>query len=999
MIRFGILIGLLVLIGCSEAQYKGPADLVDPMIGTESTPALSNGNVYPSVTIPFGMTAWTPQTGEWGWIYTWQDTKFQGIRATHQPSPWMGDYGQFTIMAGTGNIVTDDQARAISFSHIDEESHPYGYSIDLITTKTRMEVSPTTRCGSIRLDFGAENNYFILDLSQAHASISVSKSHFSGYTTINSGGVPDNFKTYVYGKIEGDVDEFGVWHADSIMSATSISEKNVGAWFRRNKKGTLTLSIGTSFISVEQAKQNMEQEIGTSTFLEVKEEAKAEWNKQLSKIEVETITSDDKVKFYSNLFRVMTFPRIWYEINAEQDTVHYSAYDGKVHPGVMFADNGFWDTFRAEFPLLTLLFPDQTGQMIQGLTNAYKEGDWLPKWTSPGYRNVMIGTHVASLAADAWNKGIHNFDLPTLYEGVKKDILENPPPGGPGRIGNPWYLTHGYVPYDKVHEATARTLEYSYGDYCVSEVARILGNHKDRYYFLKLSENYRNVYDPEVGFMRGKDASGAWRPNFSAIEWGGPFTEGSSWHYSWSVKHDQQKLIDMMGGNEAFVQKLDDMFTTPPDFLVGSYGAEIHEMTEMVAGNMGQYAHGNQPVHHVLYLYQYARQPWKTEKWVRKVMSNLYGTGPDGYCGDEDNGQMSAWYVFSSLGFYPVTPGTGQYVLGSPSVKKATIYLNNGQTIEIDAENNSKQNIYVRNLKVNKQDFSKSYIDHSQLLKGATLEFEMSDQPNVNNTSLQLPYSLSNDSEINWDNLDPNHVPDIKPTVKPVVISEAPTHFRDAFSVKINSKTENAEIYYTLDGSDPDQNSARVSDNISITESAMLKLRAYKANHYKSPITSKEFIKVDHNYKVDLSEAPSKQYSAAGPISLVDRRFGSENYHDGRWMGWQGKDVEVLIDLEETRNVERVGISVMQNQGAWIFLPESVEILASADGTSFSSIGSFSPELQPNTNGTQLLHLTKNVNADFRYLKVTVKSYNELPEWHQGAGGKPFIFVDEIIIE
>lgn len=469
------------------------------------------------------------------------------------------------------------------------------------------------------------------------------------------------------------------------------------------------------------------------------------WNEALGKIEVEGGTSEQQATFYSALYRSLLFPRKFYEIDAENQKVYYSPYDGQIHKGVMFTDNGFWDTFRAVYAFLAIYDPALYAEILQGMVNAFNESGWLPHWSSPGHRSVMIGDHATSLFAEALAKGITNFDVEKAYTASKKEVTQSGPMPGLGREGVAAYDTLGFIPYPEYREATAKSLEYSYNDFCVAQIAKYLHKTDDYNYFTNRSMNYKNMYNPKTGFMQGRHSDGSWLTPFDPAEWGGPFTEGSSWHYTWSVFHDVQGLINLMGGKDNFTKKLDRVFTEPSDFKVGTYGQEIHEMTEMVLANMGQYAHGNQPIQHMIYLYAYAGESYKTEKWARTIMDSLYHSGPEGLCGDEDNGQTSVWYVLSALGIYPVCPATDQYILGSPLFGKATWHLPNGKTFIFQAENNQPENCYIKTRTLNGKTYKYSWITYQELISGGELKIKMSTFPELQNATedVKKPFSLT----------------------------------------------------------------------------------------------------------------------------------------------------------------------------------------------------------------------------------------------------------------
>jgi predicted alpha-1,2-mannosidase len=753
---------LMIMQGCSHTQppvkadkYE-PIDLVNTLMGTDSEFALSNGNTYPAVAMPWGMNFWTPQTGKMGdgWGYTYDSYKIRGIKQTHQPSPWINDYAAFSLMAVTGDLKFDQEARASWFSHKAEVAKPHYYSVYLADHDVTVEVTPTERASVFRFTFPQNDNSFILldgFYRGSMVKILPQERKIIGYCRNNSGGVPDNFHNYFVAVFDKDFDMTQTWKDGKLNSDNLFSEGDHAgaiAGFKTKRGEQVTVKVASSFISPEQAEINLNREVGSQSFDEIKDKARTAWNKELSRIKVEGGSLDDQRVFYSCLYRTLLFPRMFHELDANNQIVHYSPYNGEVLPGYMYTDNGFWDTFRAVFPFFTLMYPQLNSQIMQGLVNTYNESGWLPEWASPGHRGCMIGSNSASLIADSYMKGIRGYDIEKLYEAVVKNTLgHHPQVTSVGRLGADYYNRLGYIPYNVgIHENTARTLEYAYADFCIWQLAKELGRPQEEIgLYAQRAQNYNNVFDPETKLMRGKNEDGSFQSPFNPLKWGDAFTEGNSLHYTWSVFQDIEGLKNRMGGNEAFVAMLDTVFAMPPLFDDSYYGFPIHEIREMQIANTGNYAHGNQPIQHMLYLYNYAGQPWKGEKHLREVMSRLYTHLPDGYCGDEDNGQTSAWYVFSAMGFYPVTPGSNQYVIGSPLFDKVTVTLENGKTIIIDAANNSKENVYVDKVMVNNKLTNRTYFTHQELEDGARIKFNMSDKPNRERGTnpADYPYSMS----------------------------------------------------------------------------------------------------------------------------------------------------------------------------------------------------------------------------------------------------------------
>lgn len=748
----------IILAGCFcflPAKNVNYADYVNPLMGTQSTFELSTGNTYPAIARPWGMNFWTPQTGKMGdgWQYTYTANKIRGFKQTHQPSPWINDYGQFSIMPVVGRPEFDENKRASWFAHKGETAKPYYYKVYLAEHDVVTELTPTERAAMFRFTFPeSEHSYVVVDAFDKASSvkIDVANRRITGYSTRNSGGVPDNFRNYFV--IEFDkafTYKAVVDNKTLIAESTETTSAHAGAiiGFATKKGETVHARVASSFISEDQALQNL-KELGNDTFDTLVEKGKDAWNDVLGRVEVEGGDLDQYRTFYSCLYRSLLFPRKLYEVDASGAIVHYSPFNGKVLPGYMYTDTGFWDTFRCLFPLLNLIYPSVNKEIQEGLINTYKESGFFPEWASPGHRGCMVGNNSASVLVDAYMKGIKVDDIATLYEGLLH-ATENVHPeiSSTGRLGYEYYNRLGYVPYDvKINENAARTLEYAYDDWCIYKLAKELKRPKKEInLFARRAMNYQNLFDKETLLMRGKNKDGKFMTPFSPLKWGDAFTEGNSWHYTWSVFHDPQGLIDLMGGDDVFVGMLDSVFSVPPVFDDSYYGQVIHEIREMTVMNMGNYAHGNQPIQHMIYLYNYAKQPWKAQYWLRQVMDRLYTPTPDGYCGDEDNGQTSAWYVFSALGFYPVCPGTDQYVLGAPLFKKATVHFENGKTLEIKAPQNSCTNLYIKGMKVNGAEYSKNYVTHSLLQNGGVVDCVMSDTPNMERGigMEDAPYSFS----------------------------------------------------------------------------------------------------------------------------------------------------------------------------------------------------------------------------------------------------------------
>ena len=749
---FSILFLLFIVVNIQAAQSW--VSYVNTLQGTNSTFELSRGNTYPTLAMPWGMNFWTAQTGENrnGWIYQYSATTIRGFRQTHQCSPWTNDYAAFSLMPVSGKLEVNQNKRALNFSHQNEIAKPHYYKVKFDNQLTA-EMSPTERGVYFRFTFPeGKDSYIVVDANSGGSMVKFfpKERKIVGYCKNANNSVSKDFANYFVIVFDQPFVTRGTWKNNSGDLSPDNMEASgdyVGAYVGFEKGVTVNAKVISSFISIEQAEQNFKYELAGAKKLEViKDKAEAAWNTQLGKIEVEGGTAEEKATFYSSFFRSMLFPRQFFEYNAQKKPIYYSPYDYKVHQGYMYTDDGFWDTFRAQFPLNIILHPKMHGQYMQSLLDAYDQSGWLPSWSFPGHSGGMIGNHAFSLLADAWVKGIRTFDPRKALDAMRHDAT-NKGPRGPsiGRDAVKDYQTLGYVASPNSGEATAKTLEYSYDDFCAMQLAKLTGSTVDEAFFGKTIFNYKNVYDSSTRFMRGKQKNGNWLSNFDPEKWGGAFIEGNAWHYHWSVFHDVQGLINLMHGDRNFTSKLDSVFSVPNTFKVGTYGRVIHEMTEMSMINMGQYAHGNQPIQHMPYLYTYAGEPWKTQSWVRTIMDKLYNSGPDGFCGDEDQGQTSAWYVISAMGLYSVCPGTDQYVIGSPVFPKMTVHLENGKTLIIEAENNSLKNPYIQSASLNGKSFSKNWLSYSELMNGGKISYEMSDKPNKSRgiKPADRPFSVS----------------------------------------------------------------------------------------------------------------------------------------------------------------------------------------------------------------------------------------------------------------
>ena len=747
----GAALALCLTLSFPVFAEKDLVQYVNTLQGTNSTYELSWGNTYPTTAVPYPMNSWSPQTGKNGdgWKYQYSATTIRGFQPTHQCSPWVGDYGVFSLMP-VPELVVDESKRATPFSHDKEIAKPHYYKVTLengITT----EFSPTTRSAHFRFSFPAKGDAFlVLDgyTKTSQVQIDVANRRITGYVH-NGAFSPKTHKNYFIIQFDKPFVSYGTWEnrKNTIQKNNLRREgEGIGAYVQFAKGSKVQAKVSTSYISPEQAEVTMTRELGKHSSVEVTKQAAADvWNQLLNRVLVEGGTEEDMKTFYSCMFRANLFSHKFYEEKEDGSPYYYSPYDEKIHDGYMFTDNGFWDTFRSQFPLTNILHPTMQGQYMQALLDAQEQCGWLPSWSFPSETGGMVGNHSISLLTDAWVKGIRTFDPEKALKAYAHEAMNKGPWGGAnGRVRWKDYYQLGYIPYPESMGSTAQTLEYCYDDFCAYQLAKMTGNKFYEEVFARQIYNYKNVYDPSVGFMRGRKLDGSWA-DFDAFEWGGPYCEGNAWHYNWSVFHDVQGLIDLTGGDERFVAKIDSVFALPGIVKYGTYGTKIHEMLEMELAKMGQYAQGNQPIQHMIYLYSYAGQPWKTQYWIRQVMDRLYNSSENGYPGDEDQGGMSSWYVLSALGIYSVCPGTDEYVLGSPKFRKATITMEDGKKFVIEAKGNSKDNVYIQNATLNGKRHTRNYIHYSDIVNGGVLELQMGNQPEKTRGTAKedRPFSLS----------------------------------------------------------------------------------------------------------------------------------------------------------------------------------------------------------------------------------------------------------------
>ena len=752
---YSLIISSLMMFNALKAEQKELVKYVNTLQGTDSNYGLSYGNTYATIAMPYAMHTWAAQTGKngEGWKYQYSADKIRGFQQAHQCSPWVGDYAVFSIMPVVGKLIVNEDKRASKFSHSNESAHPNYYKVKF-DNGIATEIAPTMRGAHLRFTYPKnEDAYLVLDgyIDMSEMNIDPVKKQITGW--VNNQRFVNNsatFRSYFVIQFDQSFEAYGVWEnqKDEIFAnKTSGSGKGYGAYIKFKRGSIVQAKTASSYISYDQARITLNRELGKDKNLEVtKAKGAKTWNDLFNRVLVEGGTEEQMKTFYSCLFRANLFSREFYELDENNEPYYYSPYDGKVHKGYMYTDNGFWDTFRSQFPLTNILHPTMQGRYMNALLAAQEQCGWLPSWSFPGETGGMIGNHSISLLTDAWAKGIRTFDPEKALKAYAHESMNKGPWGGAnGRAFWKEYWQLGYVPYPESMGSTSQTLEYAYDDFCGYQLAKMTGNEFYKRIFARQMYNYRNVFDSITGFMRGKDKNGKWSEPFNPYEWGGPYCEANAWHYTWSVFHDVQGLINMFGSDERFTTKMDSVFTIPNTIVPGTYGGVIHEMKEMQLANMGQYAHGNQPIQHMIFLFSYAGQPWKTQYWSRQIMDRLYNSSEKGYPGDEDQGGMSSWYVLNALGIYSVCPGTDEYVIGSPLFKKITITTEDNKKFIIEAKDNSKENVYIQSATLNGNSLEKNYITYSDIVNGGILRFEMGDKPNKTRgiTKDSAPFSLS----------------------------------------------------------------------------------------------------------------------------------------------------------------------------------------------------------------------------------------------------------------
>ncbi|NLF41787.1 MAG: glycoside hydrolase family 92 protein, partial [Bacteroidales bacterium] len=738
--------------------------------------------------------------------------------------------------------------------------------------------------------------------------------------------------------------------------------------FETTKDEVIEVKVALSAVDIDGALKNLNAELPGWGFEDTRKKAFETWNKELSRIIVKGGSEDQKKVYYTALYHTFVQPNTFNDVDGR-----YRGIDKNIHTTDCFTNYtvfSLWDTYRAWHPLMTILDTARSNDFVKVMLNMYDKGGLLPIWELAANETYcMIGNHAISVIADAYMKGIRNYDAEKALEAMIHSATQN-------HHGLDVYQKYGHIPGDMEHESISKTLEYAYNDWCIAQVAKAMG--KDSIYnvFIQRAQYYKNIFDPSTGFMRPK-LNGSWLDPFNptVIDW--HFTEANSWQYSFYVPQDITGLYQLHGGKENMLHKLDELFETTAPVS----GRDVKDIT----GLIGQYVHGNEPSHHAAYLFNFVNQPWKTQQWVRKIMDELYTSKPDGLCGNEDCGQMSAWLVISAMGFYPVAPGSSQYVIGTPWFPEMEINLQNGKVFKITADKVSAKNKYIQSIQLNAADYPYSYIRHEDIMKGGHLHFVMGSQPNTS--------WGSDDAHIPVTKIDETLILSV-----PVIIA-AEKHIKDSLMVEIASVSKDAELFYTLDGSIPSHESLKYQSPISLTKTTTLNAVAFKEGvGYSFPVKS-EFIKIDVNRKVDIKNPYSQSYHGGGPEALIDGIRGAKNWRLGGWQGYQGTDFEATIDLGKVQSISYVAAGFTQDIRSWIWMPKDVTFWISNDNIDFKQIAFIKNPISADDYEMYIKDLSAKVKAKGRYVRIKATNFGTIPQWHLGAGGQAYIFVDEVVIE
>ncbi|MBK7107039.1 MAG: GH92 family glycosyl hydrolase [Ignavibacteriae bacterium] len=981
---------------------------VNTFIGTAE-----HGHTFPGASLPFGMMQLSPDTGTEGWDwcsgYHANDNSIMGFSHTHLSGTGVGDYGDILFMPFTGDAKfsagskeNPNEGYRSRFNQSTEKSSPGYYSVFLEDYQVAVELTTSKRSGIHKYKFSENTGNLIIDLVHGIQDAAIEtyikildNNKIEGYRT--SSGWAKKHTIYFYAEFSQNISENIIQLDGKELNDKSAKGQYVKAAlkFNFNSDNELLVRIGISHLSIEGAKKNLLTEIPDWNFEKVKNNADEIWNNWLSRIEVEGGTENQKITYYTSLYHAFLAPNIFSDVDKK-----YIGMDGKIKIAEdfdMYTIFSLWDTFRALHPLITILDEKLTNDLIKSLIAKYDESGLLPVWElASNETNTMIGYHSIPVIVDAFMKGIKNYDIEKAYNAMVKSSMQD-------ERGLEYYKKMGFIPMDKAHDAVSSTLEYAYDDWCIAIMAKELSKETDYKYYMSRAKNYINMFDTKTKFMRGRYNSGEWSKNFDPIApsylGSGEFTEGNSWQYSWFVPQDINGLIKLIGGDELFKSKLDFLFTLQVDL-------EKYQMPSDVTGLIGQYAQGNEPSHHIAYLYNYCGYPWETQNILRKIMDDFFHAGRNGLCGNEDCGQMSAWYSLSAIGFYPVLPGSNQYVIGSPLFDKVTIHQENGKDFTIFAKNNSHQNKYIQSAKLNGSSYNKLFFTHNDLRNGSTLEFEMNSEPNKNfgKEKTSRPFSeISNEfSQVKYEKY-------FAPTIYP-----SKSLFANMVKIELKNYDANTEIRFTKDGSNPNENSEKYVEPFLMNDSFTLKVQVFGNELQPSEIIQKNFTKsivrdeLDPFYSSEGKIYPdiientfyNNSYSGGGKNALIDGNFASTDFRSPYWQGFEANDCDLIIDLGKQTEIKKISSNFLENQGSWIFSPKKVKVAFSNDGKNFSK-ETIIAEIEIKENyEVEIKSFGKTFeDINTRYIHFVAESVKQCPSFHKGAGANAHLFVDEITIE
>lgn len=955
---------------------------VDPFIGTGG-----HGHTYPGATMPFGMVQLSPDTRINSWDgcsgYHDSDSTILGFSHTHLSGTGVGDYGDIRVMPTIGDLKlrpgTKENTKGgyiSKFSHQNEKAKPGFYQVLLDDYQIDVQLTASTRVGFHQYTFPkSDAAHIILDLKESvldeiihELKINIEDKHTISGLRRSGSWAKDQYCYFVM-EFSKDFDTYGIQLDGKKHDELKKAEgKDIQAWFdfKTTEGEKILVKVALSAVSIEGAKKNMQAEIPHWDFNKTLNETEIAWEKELLQIKVKGNKKDETV-FYTSLYHSLIVPNTYSDVDGK-----YRGHDLKIHEAdhTIYTVFSLWDTFRAEHPLLTILHPERVNDMIKSMLLMQEQGGLLPVWElAANETNCMIGYHSIPVIYDAYAKGIHGFDTDKALNAMLKSANGNV-------FGLKNYKEFGYVKADEEAESVSRTLEYAYDDWCIAMMAKDLGKENIYQKYIKRAQNYKNVFDPSVGFMRAK-INGEWQKPFDATEVNFHFTEANSWQYSMFVPQDIVGLIKLHGSDAAFTKKLDELFETKME-LSGRHQSDI-------TGLIGQYAHGNEPSHHMAYLYNYVGQPWKSQKVLAQIMNELYHDQADGLSGNEDCGQMSAWYVLSSMGFYPVTPGSNDYIFGTPIFKEVEIALPNNKTFKILANNYSKKNIYIQSAKLNATAHTQSFFTHQELMNGGVLEFEMSSTANKDFAS---KIEDRPKTEITESLICP------PPTIK----AESQT-FHQQLLIHMNTLLPDAQIFYTKDGSEPNKNSSHYSGEFYINNTTNFKMRAYHPDYGYSAVIESRFYKIDDSKSIELTHAYSPLYPAGGDFALVDQIRGNNNFKTGAWQGFHDTDMEAIVSFKKKTAINKISIGFIQEPGAWLFFPKKVSFYISDNKKDWIFVGS-----EKNTFDKKAPSIIHDFSVSVypkkvRYIKIIAENAGPCPEWHLGAGGATWLFCDEILVE